>query len=109
MYGITAPASEGLLGGWGEMIYLKPGVRVTRLPDGVTPERFLGGGCGLVTALHAVERAQIKFGDAVVVRHPRPVGLNAALLASLAGATGGHRGRTPRRRVWRRRGAGARR
>src|SRR5512132_3598112 len=46
VYGITAPASEGLLGGWSEAIEILPGVRLARLPDGLEPADFLGGGCG---------------------------------------------------------------
>ena len=44
------------LGGWSEAIYLKPGVRLLRLPEGVAPETYIAGGCGLPTAFHAIER-----------------------------------------------------
>jgi len=87
VYGITYSADEGLLGGWAEMIYLKPGVLVLPLPDAVTPDRFIGAGCGLPTAVHAIERADIQLGDAVVVQGSGPVGLSAAILAQLKGAT----------------------
>lgn len=87
VYGITYSAAEGLLGGWAEMIYLKPGVKVLPLPDNVPPERFIGAGCGLPTAMHAMERAEIALGDTVVVQGSGPVGLNAAILAQLSGAT----------------------
>lgn len=87
VYGITYSASEGLLGGWSEMIYLKPGVKVLPLPDEVPPERFIGAGCGLPTAVHAIERAGIMLGDAVVVQGSGPVGLTCAILAQLSGAT----------------------
>jgi L-iditol 2-dehydrogenase len=87
VYGITYGANEGLLGGWAEMIYLKPGVKVLPLPESVSPERFIGGGCGLPTAVHAIERAEIRLGDAVVVQGSGPVGLSVAILAQLCGAT----------------------
>ena len=86
VYGITTSAEEGLLGGWAEAIELKPGVRVVPLPDGVDELDFLGGGCGLPTGFHAVERAQIALGDTVVVQGTGPVGLNATIFAQLAGA-----------------------
>jgi L-iditol 2-dehydrogenase len=86
VYGITTSAEEGLLGGWAERIELKPGVRVLPLPDGVEPLDFMGGGCGLPTGFHAVERAGITLGDTVVVQGSGPVGLNAAIFAGLAGA-----------------------
>ncbi|MBN1399851.1 MAG: zinc-binding dehydrogenase [Anaerolineae bacterium] len=98
VYGITYSATEGLLGGWSEMIYLKPGVKVLPLPESVSPERFIGAGCGLPTAMHAIERAEIMLGDTVVVQGSGPVGLSVAILAQLSGATtvvviGGGQGR----------------
>jgi threonine dehydrogenase-like Zn-dependent dehydrogenase len=86
VYGITTSADEGLLGGWTERIELKPGVRVVPLPDGIEAHDFMGGGCGLPTGFHAVERAGIALGDTVVVQGSGPVGLNALVFASLAGA-----------------------
>jgi len=69
------------------MIYLKPGVKVLPLPQSVSPERFIGAGCGLPTAVHAIERGEIMLGDTVVVQGSGPVGLNVAILAQLSGAT----------------------
>ncbi len=86
VYGITAPAADGLLGGWAERIEILPGVRLVPLPENVSTETFLGGGCGLPTGFHAVERAGIAMGDTVVVQGSGPVGLNAAIFAQLAGA-----------------------
>jgi threonine dehydrogenase-like Zn-dependent dehydrogenase len=86
VYGITYSAHEGLLGGWAEMIYLKPGVKVLPLPPNLPPERFIGAGCGLPTAVHAIERAEIMLGDTVVVQGSGPVGLSVAMLAQLRGA-----------------------
>ncbi|MGE5413108.1 MAG: zinc-binding dehydrogenase [Syntrophomonadaceae bacterium] len=86
VYGITAPASDGLLGGWAERIEILPGVRLVPLPEGLAAQDFLGGGCGLPTGFHAVERAGVKMGDTVVVQGSGPVGLNAAIFAQLSGA-----------------------
>jgi L-iditol 2-dehydrogenase len=86
VYGITTSAADGLLGGWSEQVLLHPNVRVLPLPDGIDAETFMGGGCGLPTGFHAVERAGIALGDTVVVQGSGPVGLNAAVFASLAGA-----------------------
>jgi D-arabinose 1-dehydrogenase-like Zn-dependent alcohol dehydrogenase len=88
VYGITASASQGLLGGWAERIELLPGVQVLPLPDGLDPLAFMDGGCGLPTALHAIERAEVQLGETVVVQGSGPVGLNAAVFAGLAGALG---------------------
>jgi threonine dehydrogenase-like Zn-dependent dehydrogenase len=88
VYGITTSARDGLLGGWAEQIEILPGVRVLPLPAGIEAEDFMGGGCGLPTGFHAVERAGIRLGDTVVVQGSGPVGLNAAIFAQLAGAIG---------------------
>jgi len=86
VYGITDPASEGLLGGWTQAIYLEPGVSVARLPDSVSVESYIGGGCGLLTSVHILERAAIEPGQAVVVQGTGAVGLSAIALARIAGA-----------------------
>ncbi len=86
VYGITYSASEGLLGGWAQAIYLKPGVKTLRLPPNLPPQRFIAAGCGLPTSVHAIERAEIKLGDNVVIQGSGPVGLNAIALAQLQGA-----------------------
>jgi L-iditol 2-dehydrogenase len=86
VYGITYGAADGLLGGWAERIWIRPGVRLIRLPDGLSPETYIGGGCGLVTAFHAVERAGVRPGDSVVVLGAGPVGQSAIAFSLLAGA-----------------------
>ena len=86
VYGITYSAEEGLLGGWSERIYLKPGVRIVSLPPEVTPELWIAAGCGLPTALHAVDLAVLRIGDRVVVQGAGPVGLCACAFARASGA-----------------------
>lgn len=86
VYGITYSAQDGLLGGWAERIWLKPGVKLLRLPAGLSPDVYIGGGCGLNTALHAVDRANIRLGDTVVVLGAGPVGQSITAFASLSGA-----------------------
>ena len=87
VYGITYSAEDGLLGGWSEKIYLKPGVKTIKLPSNLPPIDFIAGGCGAPTALHAVERATIKLDDTVVVQGSGPVGLNSAIFSMLSGAS----------------------
>jgi len=86
VYGITYGAGDGLLGGWSEYMYLKPGTQIVRLRGNVTPDLWIAGGCGLPTALHAIDRAEIKLGDSVVVQGAGPVGLSACALARASGA-----------------------
>ncbi len=86
VYGITYGLADGLLGGWAERIYLKPGVHIVRLPSEISPELWIAGGCGMPTALHAVDLAQIRLGDSVLVQGAGPVGLCACALAHCSGA-----------------------
>ncbi|MHA1945527.1 MAG: zinc-binding dehydrogenase [Candidatus Hodarchaeales archaeon] len=86
VYGITYGASEGLLGGWSQYIYLKPGVKIIKLPDSSFMRSFMAAGCGLPTAIHATQRSRIKLGDTVVIQGAGPVGLMAALCAKINGA-----------------------
>src|SRR5438874_5239097 len=86
VYGITDSAADGLFGGWAQSIYLEPGVAIARLPDAVSFDDYIGGGCGLLTAVHIAGRAEIHLGDVVVVQGTGAVGLCAIALARLAGA-----------------------
>lgn len=86
VYGITFSAEEGLLGGWAEQIYLRPGVRTIKLPAELTADDVIGGGCGLFTGFGAVERSGLRLGDTVVVQGSGPVGLSAAAFAVLKGS-----------------------
>jgi L-iditol 2-dehydrogenase len=87
VYGITDSATEGLFGGWSQHIFLEPGVGIARLPDAVSFEDYIGGGCGLLTAVHILERAALSPGDTVVVQGVGAVGLSAIALCRLAGAS----------------------
>ncbi len=86
VYGITDSAADGLFGGWAQKVYLEPGVVVAKLPDRVTFEDYIGGGCGLLTSVHIIERAKIVLGDTVVVQGAGAVGMSAAALAKKSGA-----------------------
>jgi len=86
VYGITYSANDGLLGGWSQAIYMKPGVKMIHIPRELAPETFIGGGCGLVTALHAVDLAHIRLAESVAVLGVGPVGQSCVALSSLSGA-----------------------
>lgn len=85
VYGITYGVADGLTGGWAQKLFLMPGTHCIRM-DGVKPELFMAGGCGLPTSLHAVDASDIQIGDAVLVLGAGPVGLSTVALASLRGA-----------------------
>ncbi|KKL83552.1 hypothetical protein LCGC14_1973590 [marine sediment metagenome] len=86
VYGITYGADEGLLGGWSQYVHLLGGVRIIALPEGLSAETVIGGGCGLPTAFHAVERSDILLAETVLVQGTGPVGLSCIALATLRGA-----------------------
>lgn len=86
VYGITYGAQDGLLGGWSEALWMKPGVKLIKLPEGLRPEVYIGGGCGLVTALHAIDRAELRLGQSVAVLGVGPVGQSIIAFAALSGA-----------------------
>jgi L-iditol 2-dehydrogenase len=67
-------------------VYIEPGVVVAKLPDAVTFDAYIGGGCGLLTSVHIIDRARIGLGDTVVVQGAGAVGLSAAALARRVGA-----------------------
>ncbi|MGH9721793.1 MAG: alcohol dehydrogenase catalytic domain-containing protein, partial [Bryobacteraceae bacterium] len=66
-YGISYCAGEPphLRGGYAEKILLRAGTALFRLPDSLPPEAVVGAGCGLVTAIHGLERAPVEWGDVV--------------------------------------------
>ena len=85
VYGITYGLADGLTGGWSEKIALKPGTRILPLSESAF-ERFMAGGCSLPTALHALERAEVRIADTVLVLGAGPVGLSSVILSRLSGA-----------------------
>src|SRR5437868_12568298 len=64
VYGITMSANDGARGGWAERIHLKAGTRLLRIPEPLTADDVIGGGCGLFTGFAAVERSDPAMGSA---------------------------------------------
>lgn len=85
VYGVTYGLEEGLAGGWSEKVYLRPGTRCIRV-EGLDAAAFMAGGCGLPTAVHALERADAALADTVLVLGSGPVGLSAVILSRMRGA-----------------------
>lgn len=86
VYGVNHSTTDGLLGGWAEKVLIQSDVAVAHLPAGVTPLRFIAGGCALPTGIHAVERARVGLGDLVVIQGAGPVGICAGIAAYRSGA-----------------------
>ena len=86
VYGITYGANDGPLGGWADYIWMKPGVKLLRIPKSMDATSFIAGGCGLVTSMHAIERGEVRLGSSVAVLGAGPVGIAAAALSRMSGA-----------------------
>ena len=91
VYGITDSAADGLFGGWAQKVYFEPGVIVAKLPDRVPFDAYIGGGCGLLTSVHIIERARL-----VTRRHRRRPGRRRR--GALHGGARAEVRRRPRRR-----------
>ena len=59
---------------------------IAHLPDNVSFDDYIGGGCGLPAAVHILERAALRPADTVLVQGTGAVGLGAIALARLGGA-----------------------
>jgi threonine dehydrogenase-like Zn-dependent dehydrogenase/ectoine hydroxylase-related dioxygenase (phytanoyl-CoA dioxygenase family) len=89
-YGVNRTADDGTgpTGSWSQALLLHPGATVVRLPDGVDPIAAMSLACAGPTVIHALrERMPVRLGETVIVQGSGPVGLAAAALAKLAGAT----------------------
>jgi threonine dehydrogenase-like Zn-dependent dehydrogenase len=89
IYGINQAADQWphLSGGWAEQIYLGPGSALFRLPDGMSADAVIALGCAGPTVVHGLLGVlPPRVGDTVVVQGSGPVGIAAAMYATLAGA-----------------------
>jgi threonine dehydrogenase-like Zn-dependent dehydrogenase len=89
-YGVNRPTTTppALSGSWAEYIYLRPGTTVVKLPEGTDPVAAMSLACAGPTMVRALgERRPVRLGEVVVVQGSGPVGLAAAALAQLSGAS----------------------
>lgn len=87
-YGISYCCDEAphLRGGYAEMILLRAGSSIFRLPETLDTASVVGAGCALTTAIHGLERCPLGWGDVVVIQGTGPVGLAALAVARQSGA-----------------------
>ena len=69
-------------GGFAEIVYVRPGTTVLRVPEGVSDEEVAPINCALATVMHAVEELSVTAGDRVVVLGAGTLGLYAAAVLS---------------------------
>jgi threonine dehydrogenase-like Zn-dependent dehydrogenase len=75
-----------LSGCYAEMIVLRAGTEIIKLPAGADPVGLVAATCSGATAAHAIELSDLAPGDTVVIIGPGPLGLYAAALAFDHGA-----------------------
>lgn len=81
---LTCAEPPHLFGGWAERMYLLPGTRLFRVPEGLAPE--LAALTEVVAVTHGLDAA-LEFGDSVLVLGAGPLGLMHLLKAELLGAS----------------------
>lgn len=77
---------SGLVGGYGEYVYILPGTTVFKLSDKLSDEVATPANCALATVVNAVETIGVEKGDAVLIQGAGLLGLNACALSAAAGA-----------------------
>lgn len=87
-YGVNrAVSEEPFSGAWGELISLRAGTTVVKVPDSVDHVGAMALACAGPTMVHALlERRPVRVGETVIVQGSGPVGLAAAALAQMSGA-----------------------
>jgi threonine dehydrogenase-like Zn-dependent dehydrogenase len=80
---MTAARPPHLFGGWAELMYIVPGTRLFRVPDGLAPE--LAALTEIAAVTHGLDAA-LTFGDSVLVLGTGPLGLLHLWKAGLLGA-----------------------
>ena len=87
-YGISYSSDEAphLRGGYAQLIHLRAGTAIFRVPDSVPTESVVGAGCALATVLHGFEHITVDLGDTVVIQGSGPVGLASVAVALQSGA-----------------------
>jgi threonine dehydrogenase-like Zn-dependent dehydrogenase len=88
--GVNRPTTSepALSGSWADYICLQAGTTVVKVPDEVDHLAAMSLACAGPTMVHALyERRPVRLGEVVVVQGSGPVGLAAAALAQLAGAS----------------------
>jgi len=75
-----------LQGNLAEYIHLRANTKIMKIPDDVDPAIVVPAACSTGTAMHAMEEAQIREGDTVVIIGPGPLGLSCVVAAKEEGA-----------------------
>ena len=80
------PTISKFSGAYGEYYYLKPGGWVFKVPDEVTDEMATPVNCALSQVTYGLQKANLRYGDTVIVQGAGGLGLNAIAVAKEMGA-----------------------
>lgn len=73
-------------GAYGEFFYLRPGMKIFKVPDEVPDELVAPLNCALSEVAYGLYRAQVRFGDNVVIQGAGGLGIYACCMAREMGA-----------------------
>ncbi|MBE0481101.1 MAG: zinc-binding dehydrogenase, partial [Dehalococcoidia bacterium] len=85
---VVSPAADWphFTGTYAEYYYLRPNHTVFKVPDVLSDRVVAPANCALSTVLYGFERANLSFGDSVVIQGAGGLGIYAAALAKDMGA-----------------------
>lgn len=73
-------------GAYGEFFYLRPGMKIFKVPDEVPDELVAPLNCALSEVAYGLHQAQVRFGDRVVIQGAGGLGIYACCMAKEMGA-----------------------
>lgn len=74
------------VGGYADYYYVPPGAAIYRVPEEIPDELAAGANCALSQVIHGLARAQVGFGESVVIQGAGGLGIYAAAVAKAMGA-----------------------
>ncbi len=74
------------VGGYGDYYYIHPGAAIYKVPEDVPWELVAGANCALSQVIYGFHRADLRFGETVVVQGAGGLGLYATAVAKASGA-----------------------
>jgi D-arabinose 1-dehydrogenase-like Zn-dependent alcohol dehydrogenase len=80
------PSISKFSGAYGEYYYLKPGGWIFKIPDQVPDEVATPVNCALSQVTYGLQKANMRYGDTIVVQGAGGLGLNAIAVAKEMGA-----------------------
>ncbi len=84
--GMMVPTISRFSGAYGEYYYVKPGGWIFKVPDAVTDEMATPVNCALSQVTYGLQKANMRYGDTVVIQGAGGLGLNAIAVAREMGA-----------------------